>query len=646
MGPSAPKLLKPANLKAIDAIDVAVPSIPSITAEILGEDIFLRICHFLPAGSVTATSNCSCNVHKQLKESVSLWQSLCYSLLDDAVITLHLAASDSGVHADQSAEFWRTLFRAGYKPIAFYYEHSLRKRCLHSSECFQQSIIQSNGYSATSESPGISERLEHLDSAVYFEKRQKILGASGHTASALKDFVVVIGGWRPWSLGTDLHVAVLDLLNMKLSEPPLASESYQPMRRLRHSSCTVRRGGSPCILVLGGCNDKSHDPCDGLQTLLFLELLQGGKPGKPDCHTVGHGDGSDTSLEINWRKVSATGPVPQAIWHHAADSFAGGQKVVVFGGDIPARDPEFTFIGDRAYANYVYILDIDSQQWERVQTQGQIPHWRSLHFGATFSSNTTAEHFVIMGGCDEHLEIFQGGRPAVMVGYSLNLKTLSWKRGAERRKGKPLFVPAPRMRFGAQRYGRHLLVYGGHGTEAIPEEEELLVLNTTNLEWQFAQIANQASEFGVAPAAALAGGCVLGGVELGPRGAHPVPKLDFICLNPFGGQPGLSLLDWPQGHHFKVTLQRKFRRIWSIRLYVYVTYACEGWYGLTLEWRLHLSCVFCECLVFGSLVWRAKNIALHSEELTYSTIYMHTQLSDIYHDSNSFDVITFLRYCV
>eukprot|EP00434_Breviolum_minutum_P013188 symbB.v1.2.011623.t1/scaffold740.1/size166498/3 len=522
VGPSAPKLLKPANLKAIDAIDVAVPSIPSITAEILGEDIFLRICHFLPAGSVTATSNCSCNVHKQLKESVSLWQSLCYSLLDDAVITLHLAASDSGVHADQSAEFWRTLFRAGYKPIAFYYEHSLRKRCLHSSECFQQSIIQSNGYSATSESPGISERLEHLDSAVYFEKRQKILGASGHTASALKDFVVVIGGWRPWSLGTDLHVAVLDLLNMKLSEPPLASESYQPMRRLRHSSCTVRRGGSPCILVLGGCNDKSHDPCDGLQTLLFLELLQGGKPGKPDCHTVGHGDGSDTSLEINWRKVSATGPVPQAIWHHAADSFAGGQKVVVFGGDIPARDPEFTFIGDRAYANYVYILDIDSQQWERVQTQGQIPHWRSLHFGATFSSNTTAEHFVIMGGCDEHLEIFQGGRPAVMVGYSLNLKTLSWKRGAERRKGKPLFVPAPRMRFGAQRYGRHLLVYGGHGTEAIPEEEELLVLNTTNLEWQFAQIANQASEFGVAPAAALAGGCVLGGVELGLRGAHPV----------------------------------------------------------------------------------------------------------------------------
>jgi hypothetical protein len=240
-------------------------------------------------------------------------------------------------------------------------------------------------------------------------------------------------------------------------------------------------------------------------------------------------------LELNWKKVPASGQVPQAIWHHAADSFSSGKKVVVFGGDIPPRDPEFTFIGDRAYANYVYILEVDSQRWERVQTQGQVPHWRSLHFGATFSSLTTAEHFVIMGGCEEHLEIFHGGRPATMLGYSLNLSTLRWKRGATRRKGSELFVPAPRMRFGAQRYGRHLLVYGGHGIEAIPEDEELLVLNATDLEWRKAEVANEASEFGVAPAAALAGGCVLGGVQLGPRGAHPVPKLDFICLSPFGG---------------------------------------------------------------------------------------------------------------
>eukprot|EP00438_Fugacium_kawagutii_P005750 Skav227238 [mRNA] locus=scaffold2789:97815:101661:- [translate_table: standard] len=127
-----------------------------------------------------------------------------------------------------------------------------------------------------------------------------------------------------------------------------------------------------------------------------------------------------------------------------------------------------------------------------------------------------------MGGCEEHLEIFHGGRPATMLGYSLNLSTMRWKRGATRRKGTELFVPAPRMRFGAQRYGRHLLVYGGHGIEAIPEDEEVLVLSATDLEWRKAEVANEASEFGIAPAAALAGGCVLGGVQLGPRGAHPV----------------------------------------------------------------------------------------------------------------------------
>ena len=469
------------------------------------------------------TSASSSVLRKQLHEdstkTVSLWQSLCYSLLDEAVITLHKAASDGGVDAEQEAGFWKTLFRGAYKANGFYYEHSLRDRCLHSSECFKKAILHS-------EDQTLASHVKRVDGALYFELRQKILGASGHTASAIKDNIVVVGGWRPWSTEVDLHVMVLDLVKMYLCEPPLVEGSEKPGRRLRHSSCTVCPGSSPCILILGGCNDKTHEPCDGLQTLLFLELQTEGSEGL-----------GESTTRINWRTASASGSVPKAIWHHAADSFSKGKRVVVFGGDIPPRDPEFTFIGDRTYANYVYILDVDSRQWERVQTNGQIPHWRSLHFGATFSSNTTAEHFVIMGGCEEHLEIFHGGAPASMLGYSLNLQTLRWKRGVTKRKGaqgkQELFVPAPRMRFGAQRYGRHLLVYGGHGVEAIPEEEELLVLNTADLEWRKAEVANEPSEFGVAPAAALAGGCVLGGVQLGPRGAHPVPKLDFICLNPF-----------------------------------------------------------------------------------------------------------------
>lgn len=53
VGRSAPKLLKPCNLKVIDLID----STPSQNlVEVLGEDLFLRICHFLPAVSLIWTS--------------------------------------------------------------------------------------------------------------------------------------------------------------------------------------------------------------------------------------------------------------------------------------------------------------------------------------------------------------------------------------------------------------------------------------------------------------------------------------------------------------------------------------------------------------------------------------------------------------
>ena len=507
MGPSAPKLLKPSNLKVIDSID---PMLSQNLVEVLGEDLFLRICHFLPAVPLIRTSFGNRNL-RSLLENVSVWKSLCYSLLDEAVITLHLKAYD-GV-GEPGYKFWKTFFRAAWTASGFFYEHRLRERCLHSSECFQQALESGN-------EAGTQPGIQCIDGAVYFQMRQKVLGSSGHTASALKSYVVAIGGWRPWSSSNDLHVTVLDLKRMTLIEPAVAGPE-KPERRLRHSSCMVRdfQGHDECILVLGGCNDKSHVPCAGLQTLLFLTLEEAeGSPGG--------------RLQIRWRKAEATGQVPSAIWHHAADSFSKGTQVIVYGGDIPPRDPEFTFIGDRAYANYVYVLDVNARRWERVQTQGQIPHWRSLHFGATFSQNS-AEHFVIMGGCEEHLEIFHGGAPATMLGYSLNLQTFRWRRGTKG-KGRDHFLPAPRMRFGAQRYGRHFLVYGGHGEDAIPEDEELLVLNSETLEWHRAEVSNEPSEFGVAPAAALAGGCVLGGVQLGPRGAYPVPKLDFICLDPFG----------------------------------------------------------------------------------------------------------------
>lgn len=327
----------------------------------------------------------------------------------------------------------------------------------------------------------------------------------------------MIGGWRPWATEEDLHVCVVDFRGSSIKEPLLADDSDRPERRLRHSSCVVQTpSGEQAILVLGGCNDRTHDPCDGLQTLLLLQT-----------------DLSDTS-KLTWRKLSAGGYMPKAIWHHTADSFASGRRVVVFGGDIPTRDPEFTFIGDRAYANYVYVLTMETQQWARVQTDGHVPGWRSLHAAVTFTSfEHNCEQLVMVGGCEDRVEIFNAGKPAKMIAYALNLRTMKWRRGPERKKqndARAVFLPAPRMLFAAQRYGRHLLVYGGHGNGTIPEDEGLLLLNSNSLVWQRATVLNEASEFGVVPAAALAAGCVIGGVQLGSRGAQPVPKLDMLIL--------------------------------------------------------------------------------------------------------------------
>ena len=450
------KLLKAANLQAVEECAFHI----NIVTEILSEDLFLRVCNFLPAPTLLAVSTCSKSTRHQTMESSeshSLWRSLCYEMLGACLISLHIASwADSQwdkVHRDVS--FWKVLFESAYVCEGFFYDHGLREKCLQRSDFFEQAVISKRKDS------GERERSVMMVSGDVFEKKkQETLSSSGHTACAMGSSVFMIGGWRPWSAVEDLHVCMVDFPSLSISEPPLAEGSYRPSRRLRHSSCLVRPPSGEAILVLGGCNDRTHEPCDGLETLLLLRKS------------------SDDPTKISWTKLSATGQMPKAIWHHSADSFAAGRRVVVFGGDIPTRDPEFTYIGDRAYANYVYILSVDLQQWDRVQTDGQVPSWRSLHTAVTFTSfENSCEHLVTMGGCEERLEIFHSGKPAKMVGYSLNLKTMKWKRGLERKKqsdGREVYLPAPRMRFAAQRYGRHLLVYGGHGTGMIPADEERL----------------------------------------------------------------------------------------------------------------------------------------------------------------------------
>merc|ERR1712048_75159 len=86
---------------------------------------------------------------------------------------------------------------------------------------------------------------------------------------------------------------------------------------------------------------------------------------------------------------------------------------------------------------------------------------------------------------------------------------------------------------GADRYGRFLLVYGGHGTNLmISEEEQLLKLNLVTLAWSRVNVWNEPHSYACAPCAQIASGIITGGVTISLRGIRPAPKLDVILTCP------------------------------------------------------------------------------------------------------------------
>jgi len=527
-GSAAPRLLKPSNLEPLEGgiLDTA-----NILVDVLADEIVLRMFSFLPGRALLDVGLACGLLNERAQGSAALWRSLCLALLGEALVLLHEEAWGGARVGDASAaSFWRSLFRAGYEGRRFQYASGIRDRFpnLDAGALVDEPVGPAPPQSAQPAAEAPSGPCTAVPIAVSDRDRfARALSASGHTASALGHHVFVIGGWRPHSKEEGLHVCAVDLQGMRLVEPMLTPDSARPCRRLRHSSCVVRHaafdgaGGQDAVLVLGGCHDQTHEPCPGLHCLLFLQLM------RPD------------GAEIRWQQADATGEAPRAVWHHSAGAFAQGRRVVVFGGDLPQQDPEFVRIGDRAYASHVYVLDVEERLWQRVATRGQVPSWRSLHTGVAYTSlSDGSERFVVMGGCEEHLKVFSGGRPASMEGYSLNLETFKWECGSALAKRKPnrprggRFVPKARMRFAAERYGCHLLVYGGHGMETMSDEEQFLTLNLMSLEWQCAAVRNEPKAFPYAPAAVLAGGCLVGGVTMTARGVCPVPKLDVVCLCP------------------------------------------------------------------------------------------------------------------
>lgn len=505
----------------------------SFFTHIFSEDVMLRMCLFLPGRALLDLGATCQTLRPCTNDGPMVWRSLCVSLLGEALVHLHqeawagTAAILKGIH---SVEFFRELFQSAYASESFAYSLKIRHECMHGAPASD---------SSTSSTEVVLREKSQIDAA---------LAVSGPTSNTVGHLVVNIGGSRSDGRATHQHLAdeeltvcVIDLKRKQVVRPRLTAGSARPRRRTRHAACVINpRWASECtvqsglrpLLVLGGCNDVTAEPCGGLQDLLLLEFTK------------------DDGSEIQWRDVQAEGQGPRGIWHHVCGAFAQGKKVVVYGGDMLRSDAEFEHIDNRETASHVYVLQVDTCVWERVATSGIAPIWRSLHKGVTYNSLADAsERLVIVGGSVDHVPLHRQGELADMVGYSLHLGSFVWSRGptvGTEAGGHGLIeadadmvnnhalLPSPRMRFAADRYGRFLIIYSGVDEMGqLAEDQQMLKMNLLTLEWSRVQVMNNPHSFPNLPGAALSNGVLTGGWRFSPFvGVSLVPKLDFLCLLP------------------------------------------------------------------------------------------------------------------
>ncbi|KAH8065752.1 hypothetical protein JL722_134 [Aureococcus anophagefferens] len=410
--------------------------------EALSDDVLRELCCYLPGRDLASAGMCSRGFESRVGNCAHLWRELCVSLLGEARVALH---KDAWREAEATAAFYRRLFDAALKCAAFRYETDLRQTC---------AVTPIGGAAA--------RPAAEADRSLALLVRQQ--------------------DERGWCHVTTVRLAPGPVA---VFSPDQEAPDGFPGRRLRHASCVVTppRGLFPanvdkCALVLGGYCDVTRQPSGGgLRTLWFLAL------GAPD------------GSRVVWRRVEALGPAPAGIWHHACDAFDKGSKVVVFGGDVPPSDPEFR--EDRRHCAFVYVLDLAASPptWTRRATSGDVPTWRSLHVACSHAALADgSERLVVLGGTEEHTAVFTSGPPVPeMAAHCLDLRWFVWRRGPSLLKGE--HIQAARLRFGAERYGLHLLVYGGHDDGGcVPRAERVLKLNLRTLEWgAVAEVGSPAS---------------------------------------------------------------------------------------------------------------------------------------------------------
>jgi hypothetical protein len=125
-----------------------------------------------------------------------------------------------------------------------------------------------------------------------------------------------------------------------------------------------------------------------------------------ECYTATISkDGS----EVLWNMVKTSGQVPSPRFHHTANIFDQGRKLIVFGGEGSAVDDRLHWTGNESISLEgmeedqitvaAYVLDLQTMVWEKKTTRGDIPGVRSLHLTTVHKdSKTGRERLILVGG--------------------------------------------------------------------------------------------------------------------------------------------------------------------------------------------------------------------------------------------------------
>ncbi|XP_024521607.1 acyl-CoA-binding domain-containing protein 6 [Selaginella moellendorffii] len=181
-----------------------------------------------------------------------------------------------------------------------------------------------------------------------------------HTCTAVGSKLFVFGGTDGTSPLDELYV--LDTTTYTWTKPDTSGDI--PAAREGHSAALV----GDDLYVFGGCGKKKQ----GQAREVYYD----------DLYAL-----STTSCA--WRKVLTSGPRPCSRDSHSMSSF--GNKLVLFGGE----DVLNTYLAD------IYILDVGSLEWSRLETRGVKPAPRAGHAAERIGNN-----LIIFGGFADKRTLF------------------------------------------------------------------------------------------------------------------------------------------------------------------------------------------------------------------------------------------------